>query len=378
MPVRRIAIALVCLSIVPVVAAQDTPSTPNAVPVIPAAVTETPVVVESAETAVPTPTVENVTQPTVAPTVQPVQQTSPTEAPTLPPESVEATVVPPTDIPPVPALPGSDQTGQVLLPARNDIEILANNTIGTAIRPPGWNGTFDVNDPQMALKARLDLELLAQELVGARPAGWFGVQPTSAYATARDIRHDLELLADAVIAPNVRPPNWMGDNPIMRCSRATQAMALLLESRGLLTMPTSSPGSATFCADLETEVSVFAEVALLDGTILSQPERPAPDANSQVENPNEPVSIITPGALAFYDRSATRLAGAVPLNTSVVPVARSYSDFSRMTLVRGEGFEVFVDFQDTTLDTLTYEALGDINAISFSPACIVAWCVPPS
>ncbi len=389
---RRIFVLFVFLLAVPlatsVVIAQESPpaATPNGVPVVPPAATATPLLEPTVPTSAPQQvTVEGVS--TASPVADTAAATQPpaAQATTVPPAAADAavTALPATPtIAPPPATDSIslestnvDRVAQILLPVRNDIEILANNTLGAAIRPTGWNGAFDVNDPQMALKARLDLELLADELVGARPAGWFGVAATSAYATARDIRHDLELLADAVIAPSVRPPNWMGDNPIMRCSRSTQAMALLLESRGLYT-PTASPGSPTYCADLDAEVSVFAEVNLLDGTIFAAPPRVSEEEAEQVENPNVPVSVITPGALAYYDRGASQLAGAMPQGILVTPVARSFAEFSRMTLVRGEGFEVFVDYRDTTLDQRTFEALGDINALDVSPSCAVEWCVP--
>ena len=290
----------------------------------------------------------------------------------------QETPIPPTPIPNIaPILPDMTRTAQILLSARSDMEILANNTIGAAERPSGWNGTFDTSDPQMALKARLDLELLAEQLTGAgnRPVDWFGTQPTSAYSTARDVRHDLELLADAAIAPNVRPPNWVGDLPVMRCGRATQALVLLLQSRGLYT-PISTPGSPTYCSDLEAEISVFTEINLLDGTLATAPT-PAPTDVPDVENANAPVSIVTFGALAYYDRGALELAGAMPQGLIVTPVARSYAQFSRMMLIRGDGFEVFVDYQDTTLDQPTFDALGDVTVLDISPVCTIEWCLPP-
>ncbi|MEM6283554.1 MAG: hypothetical protein AAF787_15285 [Chloroflexota bacterium] len=271
---------------------------------------------------------------------------------------------------------GQDRPSQILLAARNDIELLANNTLGASVRPATWNGTFDVMNPQMALHARLDLETLAdQVLQQTRPPGWFGVQPTTAFATARDIRHDVELLADTVVAPSVRPPNWLGDEPIMRCNRSTQALVELLESRNLL-MTTASPASPTYCADLEAEVSVFTELNLLE-----QPE-PAPAAAAATQaapqNPNAQASIVTPGTIVYFDRGALEIAGIIPQGELFTPVARSYAQFSRMMLIRGEGFELFVDYQNTTLDAPTFEALGDINVIDVAVSCALDWCQSPA
>ena len=270
-------------------------------------------------------------------------------------------------------LPDADQTGEVLLAARNDLELLANNLLSPAERPDGWTGSYDITDPQMALKLRLDLENLASQLATERPDGWFGVQATSAYATARDIRHDLELLADTHIAPSLRPPNWMGDNPVMRCDRATQALVLLLTSQQGYT-PAAEPGSPTYCRDLAIEVSVVAETRLLDGTRLTRPT-PPPDDAADAASTGAPVSIVGDTALAFSDRSATELTGVIPPGTAVTPVARSYAQFSRMTLVRGEGFQLFVDYQNTTLDRTAFEALGNINVITVETFCEAAWCL---
>ncbi|MEL6149533.1 MAG: hypothetical protein AAFU54_07205 [Chloroflexota bacterium] len=271
---------------------------------------------------------------------------------------------------------GQDRPSQILLAARNDIELLANNTLGASVRPPTWNGTFDVMNPQMALHARLDLETLADEVLQqTRPPGWFGVQPTSAYASARDIRHDVELLADTVIAPSVRPPNWLGDDPIMRCNRATQALVELLESRNLQT-PTASAASPTYCADLEAEAAVFTELNLLNQAEAA-PAAAAATAAAP-ENPNAEASIVTPGTIVYYDRGALEIAGIIPQGTLLTPVARSYAQFSRMMLIRGEGFELFVDYQNTTLDAPTFDALGDVNVIDVSVSCQAEWCQPRS
>ncbi len=303
---------------------------------------------------------------------------APTDTATPAPPTATPTVTPPPDISSV--LPDADRTSQILLIARNDIEILANSQLGAATRPVGWSGSFNISDPQMALLARLDLEALADAtLFDGRPPGWFGVQGTSAYATARDIRHDLELLADVLVAPNVRPPNWMGDAPIMRCSRSTQALTQLLESRGLFT-PSAVPGSPTYCRDLEAEISVYTEANLLDGTTgggaQAAADAEADSADGEAANPNAPVTIIDPVALGYYDRGASQIAGTIPEGTTMTPVARSYAQFSRMTLVRGEGFQLFVDYQVTTLDLTAFEALGSIDVIDASTNCAPVWCVP--
>ena len=247
----------------------------------------------------------------------------------------------------------------VLVSARSDLELLATNQLGSE-RPVGWSGSLDVNDPQLAVLIRLDLELLLARLLGAntRPDAWFGAVPSTPFAIARDIRHDLELLADLVIAPSVRPPNWSGDRPIMRCDRATQNLVELLQREGRFTL-TADPNQPDFCRRATVEVSQFVEASLQGGGGAAA--APSYRANNSQ-------------ALAFLDRSASRRAGIVPLDVVFTPVARSYAQFSNMALVRGSGFEVFMDYTSTTIPRAVFEALPDVNATGASPACTADWC----
>lgn len=303
----------------------------------------------------PTPT------PTLAPVLAPTDTPTATPTPTLTPS--------PTPLPDVrELLPDAAEVEQILLAARSDMEVLANATVGATDRPLGWNGTYDVADPNMAVNARLDLEILSDALLeGGRPPGWFGLQPTSAYSIARDIRHDLEMLADAVVAPSVRPPNWVGDDPVMRCNRSTQALALLLTSRNLYT-PSTSPASPNYCFELMVEISTFTEINLLDPI----PVTPTPQAT--VVDPQGQVTVQGAAAPGFFDRGATQLAGSIPDGTIVQPVARSYAQFSRMTLVRGDGFLLFMDYQNTTMAPAQFELLPDVNALTVQTTCEAEWC----
>lgn len=305
------------------------------------------------------------TPPTPTPTLAPVLAATDTPTPTP-----TATPTPtPTPLPDVrDLLPNASEVDSVLLAARSDLELLANAQLGAASRPPGWSGTYDVANPDMAFNARLDLEILADTLLsGARPAMWFGLQPTGTYALARDIRHDLELLADAVVSPSVRPPNWIGDDPVMRCNRSTQTLLLLLTSRGLYT-PTTSPASDNYCYNLMIELSLFTELNLLEPV----PVTPTPQAT--VVDPQAQVTVVGAAAAGFFDRGATQLAGFIPDGATVQPVARSYAQFSRMTLVRGDGFLLFIDYENTTMDAAQFELLPDVNAITVQTACDAEWC----
>ncbi|MBL8154272.1 MAG: hypothetical protein JNM70_08825 [Anaerolineae bacterium] len=250
----------------------------------------------------------------------------------------------------------------ILINARTDLELLVNQTLGSE-RPVGWSGSLDVTTPDLPLLIRLDLELLAGTLIGQveRPAGWFGAVGSTPVAIARDIRHDLELLADAVNGPNIRPPGWAGSDPLMRCSRATQALVNWLESQGGFTL-TASINDPDFCQKAELEASLYVEAQL------------APAASSDGQAASGPVTIDSPFAVAFLDRFARQPVGSIPLGTSIEPVARSYTEFSRMMLVRGDGFEVFMDWDGSTLTEAQFRALPDVNSIASATDCAAEWC----
>lgn len=249
----------------------------------------------------------------------------------------------------------------------NDLNVLANAQLG-AERPVGWNDSQDTNDPQLPLLLRLNLEFMAERLLGAaRPTGWFGAVASTPFAIARDIRHDLELLADSVVAPGVRPNGWVGDDPLMRCPRATQALVSLLERGGVFALPPAlNPNDPTYCQQVEIAASQFAEVNLLNS--------PSASVGAVNAASSGPATITSDFAVAFLDRGASLPLGTIPLGTSVTPVARSYAEFSRMMLVRGENFEVFVEYTNTSLTEEAFLALPDVNGVPNEPFCGAEWC----
>ena len=255
----------------------------------------------------------------------------------------------------------------ILINARTDLEILVTSQLGGE-RPVGWSGSLDITDPQLALLIRLDLEVLAARLLGAdqRPDGWFGAVSSTPVAIARDIRHDLELLADQVVQPGVRPPGWAGDSPIMRCDRSTQNLVQLLEQTAQFVV-TADPGNLDYCQQVMIQASQFTEARLLN------PNAPA-IVNGAVIAPAGSITANGNFTIAFLDRNARRSVGTIPIGESFMPVARSFAQFSNMILVRGENFEVFVDYTTTTLTKAQFEALGDVNSVTASPACNADWC----
>jgi hypothetical protein len=257
----------------------------------------------------------------------------------------------------------------VLVNARSDLEILANQQLGSE-RPPGWSGSLDINDPQLPILIRLDLDVLMASLVGLEsiPQGWFGAVPSTPYAIARDIRHDLELLADVVVGLSVRPPGWAGDDPVMRCDRSTQNLVRLLR-KSYQFEPTILPTTADYCHLLAIQVGQFVEVNVLEGSAVA-----APAGSTGQTAGGGPESALADVGLAFLDRDATLRVGTIPTSETFSAVGRSQTQFSRMTLVRGAGFEVFVDYSTTTISEAEFLGLPDVNGLNAQPFCTAVWC----
>jgi hypothetical protein len=260
----------------------------------------------------------------------------------------------------------------VLVAARGDLELLANEVMDSRdVRPTGWSGSIDVTDPSLPLLIRLDLEILAGTVLGPefRPDGWFGVVASSPLAIARDIRHDLELLADLVVgASTIRPGMWVGDDPLMRCNRATQALLPVLERSGFaLSVDFTQPD---YCQQIEVQVSRYVETQII------QPPAVAGDAGTgviEVAGIAQPYVTETPFVVAFFDRNARRRAGVLPVGTGFRPISRSDFEFSNMMLIEGEGFTLFVDYTTTPLSLGEFEALPS-SSLGTTTDCNMAWC----
>ncbi|MEP7290444.1 MAG: hypothetical protein ABI835_01620 [Chloroflexota bacterium] len=296
------------------------------------------------------------------------------DTPTAAPQVEVATFTPPPPNQPT-AQPTQSALGAeqiealpILISARNDLELLATAAIGSAQRPVGWSGTIDVNDPQLPLWIRLDLETLAGAIMGvdSRPVGWFGVVASIPLAIARDIRHDIEILADVVIGTSgVRPAGWIGDDPIMRCNRATQSLYTLLHDRGIdIVIDFTQPD---YCRAAEDGASRFVERQVLQPPMLS--------ANAAAQQGRYPFIADNPFVVAFLDRVAREKIGVLPVGTGFQPVSRSYVEFSNMVLVRGDNFQVFVDYTTTPMRAEQFLALPDVGAGSGGGTdCNAEWC----
>ncbi len=289
-----------------------------------------------------------------------------TQTPFIP---VEGTPEPPTPTPFITATPLPSVDVSLLLNARNDLELLADTVLGVGVRPEGWSGPASQHDPQIGLLTRLDLELLATTLINPsdRPTEWFGAVGSTPYAIARDVRHDLEVLATFYgFRRSQRPGGWIGADPLLTCNRSTQTLINLLQ-RGTGFRLSADANDPDFCRNAEIEVTRFTEVELLANAQIGE-------LFSQDVALLSPHSIISGVAVAFLDSAAQLRVGVVPQNLPIRPIARSTVDFSRMMLIAGDGFQVFVDHQDTTLSAEQYRQLPNLDALEYTTYCNAQWC----
>lgn len=301
------------------------------------------------------------------------QEPAPAATPESAPIDASAQTIPTPAATPVGLSLAQTEALPVLIAVRTDLELLANEVYGLE-RPEGWSGSIDVTDPQLAVYVRLDLETLAGQVFGVdnRPADWFGVVASAPLAVARDMRHDLELIADQVIgAPGVRPAGWAGGDPLMRCSRATQALVALLQpiDSAELVMDFTQPDA---CRALEISASRYVETHIVQPSSLGA-EAAAADP-SRTSGFMLPFEVDTPFVVAFYDRRARRRAGVIPLGTGYRPIARSTASGSNMMLIRGDDFEVFVDYTTTSMSRDMFLSLPTLEVEGGSTFCEAAWC----
>ncbi|MDX2163757.1 MAG: hypothetical protein SF162_20745 [bacterium] len=301
---------------------------------------------------------------------QPPPTLPPVDAPpTLTPSVLLATLPPPVDAPPQtgsgePAL--DPVAAPILTAARQDLEILATDRLGSPDRPEAWRGVTDTTQPQYPIFLRLDLELLADTLLGAgeRPDEWTGLIQSVPFAIARDIRHDLELLADAAIgASTLRPGGWTGDDPIYRCGRAGQNLLFVLERLYAFSF-TVDYSQPNYCDQIENAVNGYVELTLI------QPQGGAEAA----ANAAQPYQVETSFVIGFADINAAQRYGIIPAGTGFTPVGRSGNEFSNMMLITGTNFQVYTDYTYTPVTTEAFEALTVIDPATAPVNCTADWC----
>lgn len=264
----------------------------------------------------------------------------------------------------------------LLLTVRDDLELLAEEMLaarlGPGMRPEGWNGRVTAFDPQLALLVRLDLELLATTLINAeqRPCGgwygcWFYTVNSTPFAIARDARHDLELLAWTFMREQ-RPVGWVGGDPLLKCDRATQTLVSILERGGLYRVDVAA-NDPEFCRNVAINVTRYVETEILANAAVDRIFSEQIPLLSRFQ-------VTTNIAVAFLDSAATRRVGVIPRGTPLFVRARSYADFSKMMLVAGDNFEVYIEWDQTNITPEIFRALPDARGFEQRTFCTAAWC----
>lgn len=137
---------------------------------------------------------------------------------------------------------------------RNNLDLLADATLGEDERPEGWTANRDVISPQVISDLWYDTELLATALLGQgnRPEGWIGATSPRPEVLTRNVRHDLELLAESQLGDE-RPADWTPPPPLITCSRALQNLAATAQNYFgvVLQTPETVPD---YCQAVEFEI----------------------------------------------------------------------------------------------------------------------------
>jgi hypothetical protein len=170
----------------------------------------------------------------------------------------------------------------------------------------------------------------------------------------------LELLADAVeISP--RPANWAGASALLRCDRTTQALINLLEESTDFTLQADRTAS-DFCDVASIEATVYTE-RFLGGAFTVVPAVEASDPRVTAAN-----------AVGFIDLAGTTRGGIFPQGERVEVVARQSGDNAVLMLVRGVGFELFVDYRSTNVTQAQFLSLRGVGGMRVDPRCNASWC----
>ncbi len=303
-------------------------------------------------------------QPTVPPQPTAINPTPTREIDNIAPIEPEPQVTPT----PEPATGFQEGALPLLASARNDLEILADAIFEATDRPAGWEGTRNTDNQQFPLLLRLDLETLAAVFYGreTRPDNWTGAVSSTQLAIARDIRHDLEVMAlDYYGGLSEYPPGWDDIDPVLRCARSTVNLVDVVREAGFALQV--SPAAPGYCREVEVAASRFAEVNLL------LPEARIQRDGNRVQIVGD-IVIDTRFGVGFFDRNGRQKAGVIPQGTPVQPIARSFVQFSNMTLVQGPDFLLFVDWLDTSLTSVQFRTLPDVNTVEAELYCRALWC----
>lgn len=127
--------------------------------------------------------------------------------------------------------------------------------------------------------------------------------------------------------------------------------------------PQANPAAPDYCANLEKEANTFTEATLL-GKLSTLAE----------------VGGESRDAFAFMDFAARKFVGVMPKGTPFTAVARNALPGSKMMLVKGEGFTVYVDYTFTDITEDSFSTLPDYRDYDkpFAPFCKLDWCQEPT
>jgi hypothetical protein len=151
----------------------------------------------------------------------------------------------------------------------------------------------------------------------------------------------------------------------MRCNRGTQTLIALLERGGIFTLDID-PNDPQFCRNAELSVTQFTDEQIL--------------ANTQGELFADNVAILSENtvegdlAVAFLDSTARINVGIIPDGTPIQVLGRSTAEFSRMMLVSGDQFQVYVDYQNTTVTEAQFRNLPNAASLNVETSCFAEWC----
>ncbi|MBN1967343.1 MAG: hypothetical protein JW910_22005, partial [Anaerolineae bacterium] len=202
------------------------------------------------------------------------------------------------------------------------------------------------------------------------------------WVIARAARHDLERLADAALGFNERPVGWTYPETaaLVRCSRSTQNLVSLLRANDDFVFTVSDPSQPSFCRSIEIEAGTFVENPPADtgnqGAILAgSPGEASEGSGIVIIETGEGIFGEATRPNIFLDHSARVEVGLMPRGTTFVALARSSAPDSSMMYVQGEGFNVWLSWEYTTLSEPQYLGLPFAHQIEdrLPPLLCMAW-----
>jgi hypothetical protein len=133
--------------------------------------------------------------------------------------------------------------------------------------------------------------------------------------------------------------------------------------------PADGNESGNYCEEVERELNVFVETTLLTGNFVSQWASAHRNASSapSFEHGYRCHCLLLTVLLG-------KAQGSSPVAQAFEALARSYAPFSRMVLIAGEGFVLFVDIKIPRWTRRRLRPCAMWKRFAFTPSCSSAWC----